>query len=599
MMYKASVSKFDYYSICFMSLLASTMYQISRFSLVPMSKCRVLDSSTQEWIPGPTYFGGLCPLTVARQSFDQRYGSRRTRLAFPTREPSETGSSDDTERRPNGSKEHPPAWCRQLLFFFVAAGINLGRCEGVVGLRSDMEERETLAGVRGILDGKSVGGVPCILEVTAVQPNVYQCVELQRSGKMDIGKVLDWTGSCGLKDPPVCIVPIHGKFNSKLRSGLRQIKLPFKLSIRHSKTNHGPTSMNNVVISRSHPAAVHSKATSLRGSESSELSTTTDRTVVWLSHAPLFSIESQPEGKYMHQKMSKANASSMKAYSHGSTLEPVNQFSSLKLMQAIKLSCANACGSIDFFKSTPKQHHRPNGKGFRKVEDIYDFMAEVSCEYNATCKTFIDERRAAVHLAWNERVKTCGQQDLQTIPKFHLSLDKHCGRRWRLRVNAASKHSHRRVNARHTRQSLYCTRDSSEAELRGIEVHAIFSHRENMIETGSSTTEGPIVRTLQVDPIDLLEMITMKFKPDNSNWGLEAVAPAPGDAIQDLVFNSNEPPLGFRTGPPAGTKRQPGPGPVNTVPDQPAGLKPVRVTRGTSNPSGQPAVSNRKTKREV
>ncbi|KAF8146592.1 hypothetical protein K438DRAFT_1780790 [Mycena galopus ATCC 62051] len=38
--------------------------------------------------------------------------------------------------------------------------------------------------------------------------------------------------------------------------------------------------------------------------------------------------------------------------------------------------------------------------------------------------------------------------------------------------------------------------------------------------------------------------------------------------------------LGFRTGPPAGTKRRPGPGPVNAVPDQPAGLKPVRVTRG-------------------
>ncbi|KAJ7906422.1 hypothetical protein B0H13DRAFT_1880578 [Mycena leptocephala] len=38
--------------------------------------------------------------------------------------------------------------------------------------------------------------------------------------------------------------------------------------------------------------------------------------------------------------------------------------------------------------------------------------------------------------------------------------------------------------------------------------------------------------------------------------------------------------LGFRTGPPAGTRRQPVPGPANTVPDRPAGFKPVRVTRG-------------------
>ncbi|KAJ7866864.1 hypothetical protein B0H13DRAFT_1897851 [Mycena leptocephala] len=37
---------------------------------------------------------------------------------------------------------------------------------------------------------------------------------------------------------------------------------------------------------------------------------------------------------------------------------------------------------------------------------------------------------------------------------------------------------------------------------------------------------------------------------------------------------------GFRTGPPAGTRRQPVPGPANTVPDRPAGFKPVRVTRG-------------------
>ncbi|KAJ7891739.1 hypothetical protein B0H13DRAFT_1887058 [Mycena leptocephala] len=36
----------------------------------------------------------------------------------------------------------------------------------------------------------------------------------------------------------------------------------------------------------------------------------------------------------------------------------------------------------------------------------------------------------------------------------------------------------------------------------------------------------------------------------------------------------------FRTGPPAGTRRQPVPGPANTVPDRPAGFKPVRVTRG-------------------
>ncbi|KAJ7263310.1 hypothetical protein C8J57DRAFT_1231184 [Mycena rebaudengoi] len=39
---------------------------------------------------------------------------------------------------------------------------------------------------------------------------------------------------------------------------------------------------------------------------------------------------------------------------------------------------------------------------------------------------------------------------------------------------------------------------------------------------------------------------------------------------------------GFRTGPPAGTKRQPGPGPIKTVPNQPAGLKPVQVTRGAA-----------------
>ena len=83
----------DHHYIYFIARSALTMHQNNQFSPVLMSKCRVLESRRLRGETCAKYvhllilklcevsFGQVCPFAVALQSFDQQYGSRRTRLA--------------------------------------------------------------------------------------------------------------------------------------------------------------------------------------------------------------------------------------------------------------------------------------------------------------------------------------------------------------------------------------------------------------------------------------------------------------------------------------------------------------------------------------
>ena len=99
MMDETSVSQVCRYYICLIPLSLLSTPQNTVFSLVPMSKCRVLDSLTQECKGGPRdvhillmklteiYFGSPCPVSVPRFSFDSPHTSRRRHLTSEASSP--------------------------------------------------------------------------------------------------------------------------------------------------------------------------------------------------------------------------------------------------------------------------------------------------------------------------------------------------------------------------------------------------------------------------------------------------------------------------------------------------------------------------------